>query len=1168
MADFLAENNPCGQNVVRLVSRGNAIIAELLRLKDFIPPVFRLDTKQDQQKYGEIICDFMYFKTTESFENRIEANAQLQDLDEEFRENYSEILTRFYLALESVHQYVGDLNRFLADLDEGLYIQQTLESVIQCDEGKQLMCEALYLYGVMLLVVDYHIEGTVRERMLVSYYRYSAERSSHGSNIDDVCKLLRSTGYSSTAAAKRSPNYPEDFFRRISLPEVYVSVVLGCLRSDDVYHQMSAYPFPEHRSTALAGQAAMLFICLFFAPNILHSQTAQMREVVDKYFPDNWVISVYMGITINLLDWWEPYKAAKTALSNTLDPVNIKEHASKYSSKLQKLINQTRQLLQEGALNEDVVLDHVNKVVNVVRECNVTLRWLMLHTAALSSVADSSKRCRQVRDQVILDAKYDPLQVFELLLNTAQFELKFKELFRKLLSEKSDRWNNDKREAVERMQELAEVFSGTKPLTRVVKNENLQLWFSEMQKQIDSLKHEEATASGRKIAQMIEALNEVQEFHQLESNMQVKQFLLDTRTHLHHMVRAGNIKEDVLITLQMIADLSYAWEIVESYTKYMQEGIKKDPGLVIKLRATFLKLSSALETPLLRINQARSADLVSVSRYYSGELVAYVRTVLHVIPETMFGLMAKIVHLQTHVIKELPTRLEKERLKDFAQLDDRREVARLTHAVSVLTEGILAMKSTLVGIIRVDPKQLLEDGIRRELVKHISIALHNGLIFNPKAKISELIPKIEALGETMDGHRRSFEYIQDYVNICGLRIWQEEVSRVMGYNVEQECNSFLRTKVQDWQSVHQSKAIPIPSFPPPSQDPMSVNFIGRLARELIRITDPKQTIYVEHMTTWYDMKTHKEVINIKVFSKINKSLGIAGLTGLDKLLSFMIVTEIQNLLGALHKGVLKDKAWLEMFGTVSKGLAPATGVISNPARWYSQHWSRAQRVWPQILEWVLKVGQMQLLRKHIGYELNVACRFDSKHLAAALGNMNLALLSDVQAHYRDPARPYPKGDSPLMFELATYLDWAGMGDPWAKIYVTTRNLPYFALLCFLFVLSQLQKLSYVRSVGGLSCKRPQDPLDGVALVLGVQTLLRQFHPEVTKQFLLYTSQFIKSHVDAVAPGGSKAPTELPPEAITALHFLDAFIKVSGLPRQALSRHIPDTILDLYQVLGS
>lgn len=59
----------------------------------------------------------------------------------------------------------------------------------------------------------------------------------------------------------------------------------------------------------------------------------------------------------------------------------------------------------------------------------------------------------------------------------------------------------------------------------------------------------------------------------------------------------------------------------------MQDGIKQSPKLVIKLRATFLKLASALELPLLRINQANSPDLVSVSQYYSGELVAYVRKV-------------------------------------------------------------------------------------------------------------------------------------------------------------------------------------------------------------------------------------------------------------------------------------------------------------------------------------------------------------------------------------------------------------------------------------------------------------------------------------------------------------------------------------------------------------
>jgi hypothetical protein len=41
-----------------------------------------------------------------------------------------------------------------------------------------------------------------------------------------------------------------------------------------------------------------------------------------------------------------------------------------------------------------------------------------------------------------------------------------------------------------------------------------------------------------------------------------------------------------------------------------------------------VQLASALDLPLLRINQANSPDLLSVSQFYSGELVAYVRKVL------------------------------------------------------------------------------------------------------------------------------------------------------------------------------------------------------------------------------------------------------------------------------------------------------------------------------------------------------------------------------------------------------------------------------------------------------------------------------------------------------------------------------------------------------------
>lgn len=52
-------------------------------------------------------------------------------------------------------------------------------------------------------------------------------------------------------------------------------------------------------------------------------------------------------------------------------------------------------------------------------------------------------------------------------------------------------------------------------------------------------------------------------------------------------------------------------------------------------------------------------------------------------------------------------------------MDERYELAKLTHQVSVFTEGILAMEKTLLGIIQVDPRAILEDGLRKELVRQI-----------------------------------------------------------------------------------------------------------------------------------------------------------------------------------------------------------------------------------------------------------------------------------------------------------------------------------------------------------------------------------------------------------------------------------------------------------------
>jgi WASH complex subunit strumpellin len=110
------------------------------------------------------------------------------------------------------------------------------------------MCELIYYYGVMLLLLDWKIEGPVRERLLVSYYRYKGHSTI--ADIDDVCNLCRNTGFS--LGKKRPANYPDEYFARFPMQINIVNMIILHLKDDDIYQQILAYPNPEHRTTALA----------------------------------------------------------------------------------------------------------------------------------------------------------------------------------------------------------------------------------------------------------------------------------------------------------------------------------------------------------------------------------------------------------------------------------------------------------------------------------------------------------------------------------------------------------------------------------------------------------------------------------------------------------------------------------------------------------------------------------------------------------------------------------------------------------------------------------------------------------------------------------------------------------------------------------------------------
>lgn len=109
---------------------------EFIEIVLIFPYFLRLDTKQSLELYKDVITDFKYFKISEEFEEKIRSDGK-SPLDDDLRENYLDILIRFYAAFQSVHKYVLDLNAFVDNLED--YNYGNLESILQDEEGRQLL---------------------------------------------------------------------------------------------------------------------------------------------------------------------------------------------------------------------------------------------------------------------------------------------------------------------------------------------------------------------------------------------------------------------------------------------------------------------------------------------------------------------------------------------------------------------------------------------------------------------------------------------------------------------------------------------------------------------------------------------------------------------------------------------------------------------------------------------------------------------------------------------------------------------------------------------------------------------------------------------------------------------------------------------------------------------
>ena len=141
-----ATGQSANAQLLRLVARANANVAELMRLSDFVPKIFYLEGA-DARLYGLILQDYSYFQKADLVEEKLTVDPvsarstdrrraaqphpptraprsrrlcccgqDLADRDEEMKAQYGDILQRFYNLFDSIYRYVQDFLQVRAAL--------------------------------------------------------------------------------------------------------------------------------------------------------------------------------------------------------------------------------------------------------------------------------------------------------------------------------------------------------------------------------------------------------------------------------------------------------------------------------------------------------------------------------------------------------------------------------------------------------------------------------------------------------------------------------------------------------------------------------------------------------------------------------------------------------------------------------------------------------------------------------------------------------------------------------------------------------------------------------------------------------------------------------------------------------------------------------------------
>ncbi|KAJ4971389.1 hypothetical protein NE237_004488 [Protea cynaroides] len=1126
--------------LLNFASRVQALISELLLLSGQIPHEFR------DRRYDPVLFDLSYFDSPDDFESRIEGNGELEVLEDQLRESCSVFMQRFFLLANGIVTYHQELLKFLNDLQGGASLQSNLVRVLDNGEGRQLLAESLALFGCLLLLLEQRMGGSLREKLVVAYVRYV--RGFSAPNIDPICLLCRahSSPLGSLHQAQSSPwstsivsvQKPEDLLLRFPFPKQVVEAVIICLRDCDLYNLVCHYPDPEHQTVALASQAGWLYVLLFYSPEFLHNGLA-MREIIDRFFKDSWVVPFFMYFTVDLSTSWGAYKGAKTSLSSCLSSSFICDLCQLHYSKVKDLTFELCSLLSDGVLTRDYVLNNSQSLLALVRNCNISMRWLLLHRSS------SDKKLRDIVTSAGTAYQMDEESIVVFFLRTSQLEFELKQLYVELLSDNRTMWRESKHCATECMQELSKYYSGLQALSWKIKDESLEDWLKDLSMEICSLDYKNVGNASSKLYHMMSTLKEIEQFHEIKENVQTKQFLYRIQKHLQHMLEALNLHHDALLTFCVVTDAVYAWGFVRSFGEKLWENIEQDSSIVLNLHYFFLKFQSMLDAPLIRLSQDHSPDLPSVSDYYSSEYLTNICAVLEIIPVMLFRILDHVAStFQSLQPFLLLNRLEKDKFQDLMQLDQQFHLTKALGQISTFSQGILVASQTLQGLINLDVKNWLEGKVREELLKRFDNRMKS-FFLSSNVGFEDLEMNVQKMATYNLSEFHLMEIFQDLIHIQWTHIWEEEFTTFLQDSFQKERDDYASLMKQNSIVMH----VQVNHFS------SARTFFGHLLHQIIKLTNPSQSMYIEPMSGWFDAAGH-ELLGLRFFDLLESCVGPVGMASLDSLLAFIIMKQLEHAFKVLKS--LLDAKFLGDLQILDSALGPANSLPLIGWSSYKQMAKFVDNSWQPWVESLACIGQLQLLRCLITLKLKSACKVKASLLSSAVDGM-IVPVSFQSVKILEGIRKDSKIVEHFLHGLSRQGMLCGYCTPLQTLYISEEPPPFLSRCASIVTISLLPRYVLDSHLSTLTSRLKKVPLDFSPVVIGLGTFLRQFNPTYMVQYVQYMCQYIKIAVEA-AYGGmdepQKRPVDSTSEALKSAFWLLHFCKHMELPEDLANSCLP------------